>query len=164
MSQSQQIARRTLQQFGVRKPPVPVERMAAGLNVRVEYSPLEDNISGFLFQKNGKLVIGVNNGHSENRQRFTIAHELGHLLLEHHGELFIDRKAWLFRDHKSQTGKYKHEIKANSFAAELLMPEEFVRKAVGTELLDDDLIEELAERFQVSTQAMSIRLATLGLV
>jgi Zn-dependent peptidase ImmA (M78 family) len=58
------------------------------------------------------------------------------------------------------------EIESNLFAAELLMPAEFLRedlKRFGTlDLLDEHAIDYLARRYGVSNHAMAIRLSSLG--
>ncbi|MEW6229875.1 MAG: ImmA/IrrE family metallo-endopeptidase, partial [Bacillota bacterium] len=68
-----------------------------------------------------------------------------------------------FRDDTSALGVDQDEISANRFAAELLMPEEFLARDVDE--LSDDLewaITYLAQRYRVSEQAMTIRLMKLG--
>lgn len=57
----------------------------------VRYSPFEGELAGMLVRGDGQIVIGVNSLHPLNRQRFTIAHECGHLLL-HKGEFHVDRR------------------------------------------------------------------------
>ena len=54
------------------------------------------------------------------------------------------------------------EIEANFFAASLLMPERFLDADGGVDAIDDDaMVSDLAARYQVSPQAMSLRLANL---
>ncbi len=75
-----------------------------------------------------------------------------------------------FRDEKSAQGTKFQEIEANTFAAELLMPEKVLRKRLSQEPLDalDDFeksaLGELANELQVSCQALTIRLTRLGLI
>ena len=115
----------------------------------------------------GSLVIGVNSSHPETRQRFTIAHELGHVLLHKEESLHVDETASIrFRDEESSLATKSDEIEANQFAAELLMPEHLVTEEIA-KLPDadpEDAIPILAERFQVSEQAMTLRLNRLGLL
>jgi hypothetical protein len=49
-----------------------------------------DALSGFLLKLKDESVIGTNARHSERRQRFTVAHELGHLVLRHHADYHLD--------------------------------------------------------------------------
>ena len=171
MNDTKQIVKRLLRQLKITFPPIPVENIANHLGVKIEEAILDGEISGFLYKKkkNGQAVIAVNalhSRHSYRRKRFTIAHELGHLILKHHGEFFVDRK--LFRDSISKQGTDKIERDANQFAAELLMPELMIRaqfKETPVQDVDDpESLKLLADRFEVSVQAMTIRLANLGLV
>lgn len=104
------------------------------------------------------------------RQRFSIAHEVGHFLLHRKAmTVFIDTqftRPYLaaFRDSTSATGEDKREREANAFAAALLMPESLVREAVAqlaVDVEDDAAVVELAKRFDVSRQAMTFRLVNL---
>jgi len=162
---SQYEARQLLDRFGYDLP-VDVEAMAIALNVTIRAQPLEEAVSGMLVMKDGRAIIGVNQNHHPNRQRFSIAHELGHFLL--HGKsshVFVD--AVYFRDAESSEGSKRQEIEANAFAAELLMPERVIREQFRSQLMDDvdDVaIRRLAGRFGVSQQALTIHLTTLGLI
>lgn len=89
------------------------------------------------------------------RGRFTMAHELGHVLLGH-----VRPGTKPKRDNNFNAYGDWDEVDANSFAAELLMPETYVRRAVEQGLG----ISELAEKFDVSPTAMRYRLQKLGLV
>ncbi len=116
--------------------------------------------------------IGYNNQHSEHRYRFTIAHEMGHFVLHrNNSKLFIEKMQRpgdriMFRDNASSTGEYLKDREANSFAAALLMPwkkvEELAAK-YNTEIADE-LIFSFAQDFNVSKQAMQIRLTNLGIL
>lgn len=115
----------------------------------------------------GTAVVGVNSIDSPSRQRFTIAHELGHLILHVELDLHVDKHFPIgLRSETSAKGVDDHEIEANQFAAELLMPSEWIRREVellrGTDV--DRAISKLAEKYEVSTEAMSIRLSALGFV
>lgn len=162
-----------LSEFGIGSLPVNVEKLAGSLGVEIYYDDLEDDISGFLAIKNGKATIVVNEGHHQNRRRFTIAHELGHFFLHvkdlNDEELFID-KVKFHRDQMSALGVERREVEANRFAAELLMPEDLLfSKAVefsgqGFDITDKKLIEDLARSCMVSEQALTIRLGDLFLI
>ena len=83
---------RLLRKYGIDEPPINLELIAAGLGVHVEYARMADSLSGFLSTKGGERVIGVNSKHHSNRQRFTLAHEIAHLVLEHDtGEVHVDK-------------------------------------------------------------------------
>jgi Zn-dependent peptidase ImmA (M78 family) len=137
------------------------------MGAQVRYSPFNDDLSGMIYIKDGVPIIGVNSLHHPHRQRFTIAHELGHLELHREmitSEVHVDKDfPVLMRDPKSARGTEKVEIEANQFAAELLMPEALIKQALENEpfdIDDDSPIEELAKKFRVSRQALEYRIRT----
>ena len=158
--------------------PVPVDQIAARYAVVVR-QPLPEDVSGMLVPlagagSNARWAIVVNSSDSPKRRRFTIAHELGHLLMHKYSAPHADGRVQIrFRNEESATGAVREEIEANQFAAELLMPERYVRAYVSRLRLDpfdpaDDAsalkkLQELARKLQVSVQAVSIRIASLGL-
>lgn len=155
------------------KLPIDVERLAKALGIVVKYQPFDQDLSGVLVKEAQRTVIGVNSSHAITRQRFTIAHELGHYALRHDGELFVDKMlrnqaVVIRRDGKSSLGQDSYEIQANQFAAELLMPRALLLPQVSKRLdrkssiSSTELVSELARLFQVSTQAMEYRLTNLG--
>lgn len=162
---------RLLREHDVNNAPVRVATIAETLRADVQYEPAEDDLSGFLYRdrRNKRTVIGVNAAHHPNRQAFTIAHELGHLLLHDFEDVHVDRKfkVWL-RSETSSQGSDLEEKEANLFAAELLMPARFIKRdvsrIVALDISDDKVIQELAEQYGVSTQAMTFRLTYLGYV
>jgi Zn-dependent peptidase ImmA (M78 family) len=159
---ARQKARDLIKRFGIKSLPVNVERIARSLEVKVEFSPFDDGLSGMALIKDGVPVIGVNSQHHPNRQRFTIAHELAHIVL-HPEELakavHVD-KGSLRRDRVSAQGTDDLEVEANAFAAELLMPEELLSAALDEkiDLEDPQVLESLANRFRVSLMALQHRL------
>jgi Zn-dependent peptidase ImmA (M78 family) len=143
--------------------PVDVAKIARELGAAIHEEPVEDDVSGFLAWKNGRPVIGVNGRHSQNRQRFTIAHEIGHIVLHPQLNLHIDDTfALKLRSDKSRRGERDDEKEANIFAAELLMPitrlMEDTRRIGVLDVHDEQRIEQLAKLYKVSPQAMAIRL------
>jgi Zn-dependent peptidase ImmA (M78 family) len=112
----------------------------------------------------GHAVIGVNIAQHLNRQRFTIAHELGHLLLHSGDAVHVD--AIKHRDDVSKKGTEIEEVESNLFAAELLMPAQFLKQDLDRlrtiTLLDEEKVAKLARVYGVSSQAMAVRLAHLG--
>lgn len=160
-------ATRILQEFAISTVPVPVEKIAKGLGAIVQYAPLDEELSGMAYVKDGKPIIGVNALHHPNRQRFTIAHEIAHLVLHRDyitEQVHVDKSFTMNRDSVSATGTDALEIEANAFAAQLLMPENLVRNALAAELeLDDEpAISAVAKRFKVSAAAIQNRLIGLA--
>lgn len=167
-SRSEQEVLTLLRSSGVSAPPVPVERLGRELGIQIRYEPFDGNLSGLLYKDAGQVVIGVNTLHSRARQRFTIAHELGHFLLHELDQIHIDRDFRIrHRNEVSSHGTDLDEISANAFAAELLMPRQMLVTDLGEhaiDLEDDERLQALASRYQVSLQALIIRLTNLELL
>ena len=150
-------------------PPVDVDGLATALGIMVSRTPTNDDVSGFIYkQKDNPTVIGVNSNHHPNRQRFTVAHELGHFFLHDKTEVHVDQFVVRLRNTASATGEDRDEIEANRFAAELLMPVRMVSEEISRlqihDFSDDRAMTQLAKQFQVSVQAMSHRLTGLGYI
>ena len=171
---SQQKASELLTSHGIDIWPVDVESVVRAKGIKLRYEALDDELSGMCFYKNETPVICVNAWHTNTRQRFTIAHELGHISLHDEvlkkGALVDKTITILHRDASSAQGTYRIEVEANQFAANLLMPEKFIRKYLREAGLDygvthdERAIEEMAKAFQVSTMAMAIRIGNLSSV
>ncbi|MDF1585432.1 ImmA/IrrE family metallo-endopeptidase [Marinimicrococcus flavescens] len=114
---------------------------------------------------NGSFTITVNKADHYFRQRFTMAHELGHYLMHRHliGTGVDDNVAYRSTDAGSYYNlriKQTHEVQANQFAAHLLMPTQLVKEE--WERLKPDF-KAMAREFQVSPAAMRIRIEGMGL-
>ena len=158
-------ARELVESAGVTAPPVSVEQIARTIDVSVRFAPLEDDLSGMAFIKGDAKVIVVNALHHPNRQRFTIAHELGHHVLHHRhlaAGVHVDRVI-MRRDELSSTGMADVEVQANVFASELLMPQHLIAPEVNAilDLNDEVRLAALARRFKVSLAALQFRLAVM---
>lgn len=156
--------------------PVDLKRVCSWLNVTVHFETLEDSVSGVLVIRGGERHALVNASHHANRQRFSLAHELGHLLLhDSRGDrLFIDTHMRMYQrvgapsaesytDPESLTTP-DEEREANIFASALLMPRQLIQQCQHLDLSEESEVTRLARSFAVSDQAMSIRLQQLGLV
>ena len=160
-----------LRRAEVRRYPVQVDRIAKAHGIRVRYEPLDDELSGMIFVKDNHAVIGINAHHSPARQRYTIAHELGHYFLHadilRHGTHVDTLITMLNRDQEAALGTTNIEIEANQFAAELLMPRHMIDGFLSAEGLgsaaksDEAVVDYMAKAFKVSTAAMAIRLTTV---
>jgi Zn-dependent peptidase ImmA (M78 family) len=170
-----------LTSHSIPSPPVPVEEIARALGADIQRRPAEDDLSGFLLRDNKeqRAVIGVNSKHPQNRQRFTIAHELGHFLLHETEKMHVDREDRGFQVKLRSKGATSElnveEREANLFAAELLMPAVLLEKDLflendvanigdGFDLLNEKVLLPLARRYRVSSQALTFRLAYLGYI
>jgi Zn-dependent peptidase ImmA (M78 family) len=151
--------------------PIYPEKLAKDKKITVIFEEMEDTVSGFLIIKDSKKTIIINKNHHENRQRFTIAHELGHYILHAKGKresLFIDKKQVYNRNLKSSDGTNIQEIEANRFAASILMPKVVILDHITNagepfyEFSDDETsISYLAKMLAVSNVAMTHRLSSL---
>ena len=161
-------ARAPLEALGIRTPPIPLDKVGEHLGAKIRRAPLDDELSGVIFIRDNIPIIGINAIHHPNRQRFTLAHELGHLVLHKNfitNMVHVDKNfPFLLRDSKAATGTDRIEIEANQFAAELLMPEMMVLRELESYKLDIDdeiLLNELGIKFLVSKQAMSYRIQNI---
>jgi Zn-dependent peptidase ImmA (M78 family) len=138
-------------------------------------SDVDIAVSGAIYYQNGRLKIVINANKPPVRQNFTLAHEFGHYVLHrdwldaHKEDGFVDFSEYvdggtpLFRrDAPALTDETAilREREANNFAADLLMPEDKLRKLWD---VNPD-IERAAEIFEVSKIAMAIRLERLGMI
>lgn len=163
-------AQSILNEYEIYQPPVDLEYIARELEIDIQYEPFQGELSGVLIRNEDKkeYIIGVNETHPLNRQRFTIAHEIGHFLLHEGNETFIDKSIKTnLRNETSSMGYDAEEVEANAFAAALLMPEDFIYDYLDNlggclDYNDDEEIKEMARLFQVSPQALMIRLGKLG--
>jgi Zn-dependent peptidase ImmA (M78 family) len=166
-----------LNEHGIDSVPIPVDKIAREKGLPVIETAMNADVSGALIRSNNLQGIAVNAAQSPVRKRFTVAHELGHFLLEHVDRDYVDRDHvdWEFtvirRDGLSSEAQDDQEIAANFFAANLLMPRHILRKDVenykrfdGEIRLDDTDILILARKYRVSEAAMRYRLQGLGFV
>lgn len=161
-------ATRLLDEANVSSPPVVLGVILEKQGASLTSAPTDEHVSGFLLRHPGEApVIGFNSALPVVRQRFIVAHELGHLLLHGKTGLHVDRSLVRLEGEKANVPD-EDEIEANRFAAELLMPEEWIRedaRLIGRMAVDDDpLIGHLAQKYRVSKQAMTIRLTSIGLI
>lgn len=101
----------------------------------------EETSAIFVQPGSGNEYIGYNLDHSYVRKRFSIAHEIGHLMLDHTGENPSENAQW--------------EREANIFAAELLMPKDLLKKDF---VQKPNAIPEIAYHYRVSKDAMTHQL------
>lgn len=139
--------------------PVDLLAMAEALGLTVDLNAaLSRDLSGRIVRRNGGAGyhIEIQRAHSANRKRFTLAHEIAHYLI--HREMIGDgiEDNGLYR---SPLGT-RIEVEANQLAARMLMPSALVRRLYEAGLRS---LAALATAFQVSEDAMKVRLERLGL-
>jgi Zn-dependent peptidase ImmA (M78 family) len=171
MGKAEDRAIQVLEELRIHAPPVPVVQIAQAYGVAVLYQPFDGDLSGMLYREGPRKVIGVNASDVDVRQRYTIAHELGHLFLHPGRDVWVDRNVRVnFRNAESGLAINREEIQANAFAAELLMPASWVMTEANTRVRTRQaqnvrqLVDGLASRFFVSRRAMEYRLINLGLI
>lgn len=148
-------------------PPINLRKLSKLLKIDVHFRELPDNCDGWVgslkpeFIGTVKHLIVVNSNRSIVRQRFTIAHEIGHIVLKHYEN--FDKKELLIlcknlaEGSKEETLNY--ERGANIFASELLIPSSHLLKLLKQK--NNVSTEELSAFYRVSKQAMEIKLAEI---
>lgn len=126
------------------------------VNAKVKKEQLGEGESGYTITKpNGKHIITVNSRETDERQRFTICHELAHIVLDlasSHEEV----PSW------SYAKRHPNEIACDTFAAELLMPYQQWLSIVPNEEPSLKLIQHMADLFGTSFPAAASRFACLS--
>ena len=151
-------AEKLLALSGVKRAPVDLERVATYCGIQVEPWSFDSDISAVLIKSTSFVGIGVNENHPEVRMRFSIAHEIGHYVLGHAEDLYIEYFApEMIQEQTTQRAHQERE--ANWFAADLLMPSDWIRSEWKT--FGD--VKTMSDLFNVSEQAMWIRLQHLGM-
>ena len=154
-----------LRSVGYSAPPTKLESIANFLGISIKYAPYSEGELAGMLLFHPEPIIAINSAHHKNRQRFTIAHEIGHFLLHENEDVHIDeRMIVLYRDEHSSLAINEKEVEANQFAAELLMPRGVLLNDLESMPLDveeDRQVTELAKKYGVSQQAMAFRIANI---
>lgn len=128
--------------WGAIKPPVPVEELAESLGFKIVYlTTVPDEFSAIVSTRD--KLIGINGLHHRHRQRFSLCHELAHILMNHPPESACTSQ---------QISLYNFE--ADECAAELLIP----TNLLGEYLRHTKGVTKLARLFHVSEEAMTRKL------
>ncbi|MFZ3009943.1 MAG: ImmA/IrrE family metallo-endopeptidase [Candidatus Microsaccharimonas sp.] len=141
--------------FDANEAPVNVIAIAEKLGFKVVPFSFPDTMSAVVrIYEDGEKVIGVNKDQTPTRQRFSIAHELGHYLCGHesysHDQIVIDPSK------KYLDPGFQMEQEADEFAAELLMPSYLLSRDMESE--GPLFVERLAKKYDVSEQALWIQI------
>lgn len=137
-----------------------VRQIAATLRVPVHERPLE-RCEGMLVRIKGtaKAAIAIKSSiREDSRKRFTVAHELGHLLLPGHDNCGVCASGVI--ETWAQDVREK-EREANAFAAELLMPSPLLLRLVAGRTPSLGLVESVSDAFKTSLTASGYRFAGL---
>jgi hypothetical protein len=139
--------------------PVKLSAIARAFDIGLKSATLPAGISGEIRpdpDRIGRFLIRVNRHDANNRQRFTVAHEIGHYLL-HRDQIGNGIKDdVLYRSSLSD----RREAEANRLAADLLMPEHLIEEWLERARLLRviDVVAYLSAQFEVSEASMKIRL------
>lgn len=139
--------------------PVRPVSIATAMGVKVFKQSAVSESGRICLDSTGQPKIVYNADEATVRQRFTVAHELGHYAL---GHLSGGKTMW--RDPTENffsSSRDPREVEANRFAARLLMPADAVKLAVRNGV---KTVSELAQLFRVSEVAMKYRLMNLGML
>ena len=153
-------AEKLLQSLGVTEPgEIELEAIAWTLGVRVKYQPL-DGCEARILGVGDSAIVTVNNKLcSPQRQRFSLAHELGHWHF-HRGQVMVCRSDEIGNFSKKASPAEKH---ADTYAANLLMPGYLFSPALRSlRKIDFEAIRKLGDSFDVSTTAAAIRCIETG--
>ncbi|MGC9536540.1 helix-turn-helix domain-containing protein [Streptomyces sp. UG1] len=130
----------------------------AAFGIHVSAQTFGPGFDGLSWRSEDCRIIVINTDAAWSRQRFTLAHEL-----EHHLAGDVDTRGLLVDEDVMSTHHRIPEMRANSFAAALLMPDQEIRKRVkGT--VTPALFASMVGDFLVSSDALAWRLKNLGLV
>jgi Zn-dependent peptidase ImmA (M78 family) len=142
------LTKKLLDDCDIKTPPVKLSPIIKSLGITVVKSRLgilpPQNLSAFIDLKNKLLYFKRND--PVVRQRFSVAHEIGHYLMNHAGR---NKTLNLY-------SKKPIEIEANLFAIELLIPFSWIKKDLENY---DASIPKLAKKYWVSEEAMGWRVA-----
>lgn len=156
-------------------PPVPVEQIAAHLGLDVVYDPFDEKptLSGMLVREAASSLIVIHARDPRPRQRFVLAHAVGHVVLDAFKPVWVDTGVGLTQQVHGRRPASPHmeeEVQATRFAAELLMPRDWVRPdfealtAHGVDWDDDETLAQLAQRYAVSPPTLLLRPVQLRLL
>jgi Zn-dependent peptidase ImmA (M78 family) len=108
-------------------------------------------VSGLAQWHNGRWIVALNAHEPQVRQRFSLAHELFHIINH-------TTKEWLHPGDSYNSAHATGEKLADYFAGCLLMPKRHVKSLTGCGFTP----RQLADTFRVSLRAVEVRLAQLG--
>jgi len=143
----------------IQAPAMPLGWVSELPHVRLEVVPahtLDDGTSGLTTRQDGHYLVRVNKNRPRVHRRFTLAHELKHVIDYPYARLWHAGLGFGYLESQ----EYRIERIADAFAAQLLMPTMLVKRAWARGLQNP---HTLAQVFEVSAEAMRIRLDTLGL-
>lgn len=149
-----QMAKKILSESRIQQPPVDLRAIASKHGIEyVEMDEFPDTVDALIIEDGAKVYAAVNKKQHVHRQRFSLAHELGHYFLHKGGipedPVTIDNPP---NDDWEEGTKDPAEREADLFAGELLVPLPMLKQHKSKNL------GELSAVFLVSEQVISIAL------
>jgi Zn-dependent peptidase ImmA (M78 family) len=125
------------------------------VRARLKTEDLGEGESGYtLTKRDGTSTIIVNEQERFERQRFSVCHEIGHIVLEL-GSSHEKTPPW------SYAKRHENEIWCDMFAAELLMPYEMLKIDIDGEQPSFEIVERIRAKYITSFPATASRVAAL---
>jgi Zn-dependent peptidase ImmA (M78 family) len=152
-------ARKLLNDLGLKRPPIPVEEICGRLDIEYMYGANIDSealiIKGCKRKK--PLIAVKSNEQYKARVRFSVAHELGHFCIPSH---LNETYSCSIEDLNHYQENKPVEKEANEFAAELLIPQQWITQAIKSQDVSMQLIKTLAEEYETSLTATALKVTT----
>ncbi len=130
-----------------------LEKLIARLGLEVRHTAMS-GCDGWCVTRGGRSIVHVNSNTGEPRQRFTLAHEIAHLLLGIEPDLLASDREPLAED-KAE------EKRVNELTCQLLLPESRLRELVVPPLVDPPMLKKVARRAKVSELMAACRISKL---
>lgn len=158
---AKEMAKKILKKYDLNTVPIDLDIIFEGEGFKKVEINKPNGVNGSITHHPGKgTFVAINKASPFNRIRFTLAHELGHIFLNHDKRDIYDGEQYREMDdidpeEMPSSAPWK-EVEANIFASELLIPLEQLKKYAK----EGHSMEKLAEIFQVSKHAMSVAYTT----
>lgn len=127
-----------------------IDRIEAVFGINVVIADLPEGCDGLAFANDSvRAIVLATTPNAPYRQRFTLAHELGHIAFSDAADEPIEEELWARKDDT--------EMRANAFAANFLAPADEIREVIGTRSVQE-AFDDLVLDFQISPESMGWRL------
>lgn len=135
---------------------IDIEGLIRKMNIRLVSTELEEGILGASKVEGLKRLIVISSKvYNEEQKRFTLAHELGHILI-HRGTHYFSKE-----DLATICTCKQKEDEADRFAVELLLPSKFIRNIIKENDVNFELIKQISKKYRMSLTSTAIRVAEL---
>jgi Zn-dependent peptidase ImmA (M78 family) len=141
-----------------------LDLFASGLGGTIVYKSMVNSDGRIIFGKKNTVIEVNSNISFEEKKRFTIAHEIGHLIMHKGIDIHNDNEATMswFNNKEKQAKNGRIEYEANQFASELLMPSSiFYEKQKGIKF-SPQLLRDLSKYFKTSLTSVAFKYLEIG--